>query len=496
MSLNARGSPANYQRQRTQTVGSLDLDALVLSYSQHDSSALTYLGKHSLETRWKVVVGALLTPIDIVVTVDKMVAGSSEVRVEIDGQTVREKAKLEEDFLWDIPFRGLVKGIGRKGLYEIRPAAMSREMWLKATVTRQCDGGWFWATAEMPNGNGGIKEVHFPAITAENIREAHGLKRPLLLPKRSLTLCVPKNEPMHATLAAEDGDLLTHSFGRYTPAPSVSMKDTTWLRSVKSPSVKLVVSKDHNHVTTEVGHAFLSQFVGGEVYGVSQQTPSALQHSWTIRIGPSADHTVQVQKTSKSSKSVSLLVDGDLLVESTAEDLESPDGQWVCQFRFVGQRYLEWEVYESDSDGNSLDTTSTVRQPFATSVLCTVYFEESVHDLRTARLHIDQTDFTELPFHPVGVAEAGLCLKPEALMACYSLNVPYRFSNEVASQTPLDFMTAGFSGLLRCCYGHSTEPRSDAIEILTKGDTSIAPTACLASEHEQPLLESRTKRER
>jgi len=385
--------------------------------------------------------------------------------------------------LWDIPFCGIVNGIGKQHFFEIRPAATSMERWYKATLTEQLEDGRFKATVEMPDGKGGMKEVDFPAIAKENIREAYGQKRSLVLPKRSLTLCVPKSDPLHATLAADHGELLTHHFARYTPAPKASL--VTFSGSAPRQSIKFALSKDRKQVTTEVGHTVLNQFLTGQVFGMTNQASSTLKKAWTIRIGPFAEHKIQVEKKHKSSKLITLSVDGDVLAESTAGDLESPEGYWACQFRFVGEKSLDWEVHESDGNGRSLDSRGVVHQPLKFSVACMVFFEENLHDLSEARLNIDNLDFTELREPPMSIDEPSLCLQPEALEGSYNLIAPYKCRNDLAAQSGFTAARGLFGDLFSFCYSDASDTSNDLLVPAVSALSTVGPRLLATHSPEQ-----------
>merc|ERR1712137_20858 len=92
---------------------------------------------------------------------------------------------------------------------------------------------------------------------------------------------------------------------------------------------------------------------------------------WTIAIGKDAIHTITLEKTSKS-KVVTLSVDGALLIESNAEDLDCPTEQWECSFRFKGERVVNFEVHETNVDGDPQDTTSVVERKIPYSRECSI----------------------------------------------------------------------------------------------------------------------------
>jgi len=181
------------------------------------------------------------------------------------------------------------------------------------------------------------------------------------------------------------------------------------------------------------------------------------------------------------------MIDGDILVEAAAEDLESPEGFWACQFRFIGEKCLDWEVYESDGRGRALNSTCVVEQPAKFSVACIVYFQESLHDLGEASLYIDGKDFRELPQPFPDERQGGLCLQPEALAFSYSLIVPHKCRDRVEEHGPSGSTAGLFDGVLNSFYPTASEDWNALVASTTAAFSSAAncTVATAASEYER-----------
>mmetsp|Transcript_76622 Transcript_76622/g.135182 ORF Transcript_76622/g.135182 Transcript_76622/m.135182 type:complete len:464 (-) Transcript_76622:43-1434(-) len=448
---------SNMKRSATVQIDKSELDFMVLEYSCRDSSVLSTLGKHCKESNWIISVGVDSVPIHITLHVDKQVALAPEVYVVCNGEKVfpsdptKQKSKLKQDFRWSKPFRGTLRGLATKNYFEVRPEHLSHEQWYTATLTEQREDGLFKAILQMPDGQGGFHAVDMPAVKADNVREAGGMKRPVSLPYRTLHLEVPMKDPLHETTLSIDNEPVTHFFGRPTPPPEQQGEGKN--------RVSFAVTRDRSQVRGNVGHGVLDHFLSGEVRGVRQDADD-LKHSWVFQIGPFAEHLIEMEKRFKSSNLVSLTVDGALLAECTSEDIECAEDTWECSFRLVGERFMDWEVYESDGNGLTLDSKGIVthRSKYFHEVRVTV--KESERSLIPARISVDGRDFTDLAeYRPLRQEDRVIC-PPQALTASYGLIVPYRV-NEAAHLSPASFMSplrydgglgqGGLFGLLSCC---------------------------------------------
>jgi len=429
-----------------------------------------------------VAVGNGKKTIDIQLFVDRSVVGNCEVGVVCDGKQVfpmpgatsnvaggHEKMRLRETFTWRHPFRGTVKGLGKPKYFELRPVHLHGESWHPATLKEQMDDGTFRAMVFMPDGTGGEKEVYYPLVQRENIRD-RASKRSIVIPERALVLTVPVQDPLHATLEV-DQELCTHFFARPTPPPAKPP-----LKANKS-RITLTVNQERGEVSGDVGYSTFGHFLDGEVRAVKSDATRA-RHVWVIQVGPFAEHVVELARNPKSSKVYVLSVDGEVLVEAAAEDIESREDWWECQFRLLGEKYLDWDVFETDVDGNSLDSKGVVSQKTKYSHELIVSFTANDANLGRAKLHIDNHDFTDLPqMRDMRDRDKQLRCPPEALRGTYNLLTPYK----VNEQEPDGFAALGkaLGGLFcspgdfftRCC----GRPPTDA-----EGTVSFAPPRAMS----------------
>mmetsp|Transcript_50000 Transcript_50000/g.88045 ORF Transcript_50000/g.88045 Transcript_50000/m.88045 type:complete len:566 (+) Transcript_50000:77-1774(+) len=409
------------RKQRTVVVDNNELDVMVTEFSCHDSSVLTALGKHSKEAKWKVQVGQDTDPVDITLHVDMGVVSGPAVQVSSNGRTVFKTAggytrkAMYDDFEHRWPFRGKIRGMHEPNVFELRPHALAAaDEWFPATITGQREDGRLEVEAVMP-GIDGFQQVSYPAVDKADLREA-GTRQPLQIPERCLTLQVPRDDPLQACLSLDGKDLVTHHFAR--PSPTC--------RFLKK-RMELCVSKDRSVVTGNVGHAMLSHFVTGEVRAVRSDIQT-LRHSWTVQVGPFAEHTVLVEKKHRFSKIVSLSIDGQPFVEASAEDIDHHGDGWKCNFRFVGEKIIDFEVHESNRDGVTLDSKDHVLQKKKYVHECCVTLGDDM-DMRTATFTVDSQDFRELPPRTPLHEEENISMSPQALNLTYGILVPYKVNH-------------------------------------------------------------------
>lgn len=454
------------KKSRTAPIEDVEVDFRVLRFTCHDSTFLASIGKHCRELTWLVEVGGTPQPLDVHVMVDKQVMMSPEVHIACNGNqvfpaekggatTTPTKAKLREDFAWKWPFRGLIRGIGLREHFEVRPESSVGEHWYLATITEQRDDGYFKATVLMPDFQGGVREVDFPAVHARNVRETF-TKAPLVVPQCSLVLWVPVEDPLHATLLVERDypgstpELITHFFARSTPRPPKGLGGPP----APEQKVRFQVSKDRRVVTCSLGYHALNHFLSGEVRTVAKETEGKLKRTWVIEVGPFGRHEIHVEKTKEKSKVVTLTVDGEILCESSAEDIDCHEhDRWECPFRLQGQRYLEWQVYETNADGDVQDTVGVVLQRTTYKHQCCVTVGENVAE---AKLFIDGREFRDLPDTLEIHKELPLECAPEALLASFGLVAPYKVDPNAPAGLRARAAAAGGSlgaslSLFSCC---------------------------------------------
>jgi hypothetical protein len=372
-------------------------------------------------------------PIDIKLHVQEHKLHSNEVAIECNGQPIfhgagaHAKAKLVEDFRYEWSFRGTIQGINELYFFQVNPSFSSNASvtWFPATITGQREDGFFEVSAQEPDENGWIREVKYPAVHKDNLREAASQK-PLMVPENSLTLEVPKQNPLRAVLSLANGELVTHHFGRPSPARTVPEQKS---------EIALKVSQDRKALTANAGHQVLAHFASGEVQAKTCEV-ERLRHSWTFQAGPFAEHTVEVVKRHTIGKIVTLLVDGKTLVEATAADIGCAGEEWHCKFRLIGERVLDFEVYKTNATGGVLDEIGHVKERRKYVHECYVTIPND-WDFSSARLFIDNVPFTELATEAQRYEEPELNTTPMALLHSYGIATPYMVDRSAPSSAML-----------------------------------------------------------
>jgi len=126
-----------------------DLDIMVTSFSAHDSTVGSALGRNCKEVNWKVMYDRDQAPIDIKLHVQEHKLHSNEVSIESNGQAIfhgagaHAKSKMMEDFTYQWPFRGSILGVNETHFFEYHPPHMHDDAWFPATITAQRDDGFF-----------------------------------------------------------------------------------------------------------------------------------------------------------------------------------------------------------------------------------------------------------------------------------------------------------------------------------------------------------------
>merc|ERR1712151_1020442 len=68
--------------------------------------------------------------------------------------------------------------------------------------------------------------------------------------------------------------------------------------------------------------------------------------------------------------------DDDVLVDASAEDIGCAGTAWECKFCLVGEKVMNFDVYETNLDGVPLETRGTVLKRETYSHQCTVFLNE------------------------------------------------------------------------------------------------------------------------
>jgi hypothetical protein len=425
---NGTGSERMLRKHRTLCTDSNELDLLVMSFSCHDSTVGNAIGRNCKEMHWTVGYNHKVSPIDIKLHVQERKLHNNEVRIESNGEPIfrgageHAKTKMIEDFCYQWPFRATILGIAEPCFFEFQPPYSKCDSWFPATITAQREDGLFEVTVQEPNQYGQLIEVKYPAVDKKSLREA-STGKPLMVPEASLILEVPKDNPLHATLKMANGELVTHHFGKPSPPVSAQPRELCFR-----------VSKDRRLVTADVGHSVLTSFVSGEVRSVMSDV-DRLRRMWTFQLGPFAEHTVEIRKNYTLGKVITLLVDGEVLVESTPEEIGCDGTEWQCTFKLVGERVMDFEVFKTNKDGSPLDGTDHVKHRRKYVHECKVVLPND-WDCSSAKLFVDGVHFTKLPVKVPEREEQELTMDPLALQGTYGITTPYK----VDYSAPSDLM--------------------------------------------------------
>jgi hypothetical protein len=398
-----------------------EVDVMISQFTSHDSTVGNAIGRNCKDMQWMVMYDLDKAPISISLHVQEHKLHYNEVRIECNGKPIfqgagsQTKGRMIEDFYYEWPLCGAIRGMNETNYFELRAFGCGYGTWFPATIIGQHEDGFFEVVAQQPDAYGHLRNVTYPAVDKADLREAAS-GSPLMIPESSLWLHVPRQDPLKAVLSVK-GEAVTHHFGRPSPAVSAQTKET--------PKIQFRVSQDRSTVKSNVGPYALSQYVSGDVCSVNTEV-QRLMHSWTFRCGPFAQHSVKLVKNYTLGKIVTLLVDDEVFVESSAADIGCQDHAWQCNFRFVGEKVLDFEVFKTNKDGFALNETDHVEERRKYMHECSVIIPNS-HDLTSAQFFIDDREFRALPVTPPSFhQEPGLCMAPRAMLHSYGITVPYK----------------------------------------------------------------------
>merc|ERR1711988_1380147 len=127
-----------------------------------------------------------------------------------------------------------------------------------------------------------------------------------------------------------------------------------------------------------------------------------------------------------------VVVDGEVLVECLATDLGGDANTFRCKFNFIGERIMDFCVFEESRDGFPLDTKSVVTKPYQYrhSVELT-YTHKAIDHLKEARLTVDGVPFESLPCLVIPRADQQeLSIVRTALEAQFPIQIPKKIRPE------------------------------------------------------------------
>merc|ERR1712014_509543 len=192
------------------------------------------------------------------------------------------------------------------------------------------------------------------------------------------------------------------------------------------PSFTISDDRKHPVISASVGHGALTHFLSGEV----RQVSSDLQRhhrSWTIQIGPYAEHTVKVTRHPWPSKVVTLTVDDEVLVDASAEDIGCSNSTWECKFHFAGEKVMNFDIFESNLDGVLLETRGQVTKREKYSHECVVMLTDDM-DFSKAELEVGDVEFHGLPPKATLYGEENVSMELDTFVATYGAIVPRKIN--------------------------------------------------------------------
>jgi len=412
-------------KQRTLRTERHELDVMVMELSCQDSTVGNAVGRNCKHMHWRVGYDRKAPPIDINLHVQVKKMHSNEIRIECDNEVIvggpveHAKTKMIEDVCCQWPLRATIRGILEHNFFEFRPPYYTSDSWFPATVSFQRSDGLFDITVQEPSQYGQLKDVKYTAVDKRNLREA-STGRPLVVLEDVLVLEVPKNDPLQATLKLANGEFAHTYFGRPSPPLSAQKRELCFQ-----------VSRDRRLVTADVGPSMLANFVSGEVQSVMSDV-ERLRRKWTFQLGPLAEHTIEITKRYTLGKVITLLVDGEVLVESVPSEIGCDSSGWQCSFKFFGERVMDFEVFQTNKDGTPLKGIDHVKDRRKYVHECKVVLSNN-WDFTSANLLVDGVCFTELPVKKPEREELPLALDPIALQHTYGITTPYKVDHSAPS---------------------------------------------------------------
>jgi hypothetical protein len=175
----------------------------------------------------------------------------------------------------------------------------------------------------------------------------------------------------------------------------------------------------------------LANFVSGKAQSITNDV-ERFRRTWTFQLGPFAQHTVEITKNYTLGKVITLIVDGEILVESAAAAIGCDGAEWKCSFKFFGEHVMDFEVFKTNRDGIPLDETDHVKHRRKYMHECKVVLPNDM-DFSSAKLFIDGMHFTELPVKVPEREETTVAMDTLALQHMYGITTPYKVDHSAPS---------------------------------------------------------------
>lgn len=429
-----------------------EIECWIAHYSYHDDGFLSLLGNRCHEKNW-MVESETEEPFDIKLQIERQLIGATKVGIFCNGAKIYPLAgpntKLLHDFEQEWPFRTLAKNIGVEDVYEVRAIYVrdyNPDAWLPCTLLSQKPHGYFEVCVVMKvfeKLHHNFLEVVVPAVEMSDIREAE-TQKPLEVEERMLVLKVPADNPLEGASLTVDGNIpLIQQYARPSPPPESRTEDNS--------SVTLQVSRNRKVIGASIGPTEFKCFLDGETFALGLNPERSRMFSWwEIQVGPYAKHRIHVERKSKLSRITTLTVDGEILAETTGDDLKCSGGSWYVDFELFGELEINYNIFQTNRDGLALDIQKLVNRKHKFKNKCRVFLQD-VRDMREAEFYVNGTEFMELP-EPPHHMEPVLAMTTQMFEAQYGLTIPWS-TNYEAPAGPLMLLEKPSSlfKMFTCC---------------------------------------------
>jgi hypothetical protein len=431
-------------------------------------------GETSVDGNDKIETSKANEALDIEVVIDEgIVSGAAlgpQLRVCTNGGQIfparGAKARTYEDIRHEWNFRGIVSGIGLigenkdrwipgtiptetpqdptthaiqdivlgnsaiKSLYEVEFNGKR----YPAVLKRQRPDGCFEAAVFQPDLRGVLEIRDYPSLHRSSIFEVGAMEH-ISVPEVLLTLDIPKANP-HSMALSVSGKKFIDYLGRVSPHKGTTQRriyidaPKRWMPIAKQMTSAAIGVEKEDPVSISVGASVLNHFLSGQVRrGKSDST--RLSKWWEVQLGPFAEHRIEIEKKNRLSPMLTLSVDGEVLCECVGEDLGCGSEEWRCRFSFVGERHIDFNVYEETRDGRELETKSVITRPYCYKHnVEVVYMRRNIDDFHTVQLSVDGVPFNELEQIVLPRDEVDLKITRKVLLNQFGLEVPRKLLAE------------------------------------------------------------------
>lgn len=390
-----------------------------------------HVSHNQLDCEWKVRCGKAMQ-LHIKVHIENSIAHATRIRVTTDTEVLTPSSRLIEDFVHTWHFHGPIKGIGVPGYVQVRVHDGGVERWCPGMIKHHNQNDSFEVLVQKQNASPNAVTDEIRTVHPTDMREASTL-RPFERSIHNLVLRIPQHSPLAgASLSIDNGRNAIHYFARPTPSAK---------HGGHMPKVVVSVAQNRHDCSVNVGHMSLLNHMSNSVRRVSFNGKRGGyfvgygSKCWVIQIRH-AEHTIEVERRSRHTKAIRLVVDGEVLVEAGPEDISCQKRLWECPFRFIGERVLEFDMFDVATNGISKINRSRETQMHPVTHTCLVSVRD-FNDMSKTVLTVDGTEFTHLPQQQLAPSnEHNLSPTLAAIESQYGIAVPSKLKRLPPQQLP------------------------------------------------------------